>query len=52
MIHLIARVTGIGIETADMLVNEIFVAPSTRQQGGRPLRWPHRLTGRKRQATT
>jgi transposase len=28
------------------------VPPSTRQQGGRPLRWPHRLTGRKRQAAT
>jgi hypothetical protein len=41
MVGLIARVIGIGIETADMLVNEIL--SRQRQQGGRPLRWSRHL---------
>jgi len=52
MVGLIARVTGIGIETADMLVNEILSRHLRDSKAVRPLRWPHRLTGRKRQATT
>jgi transposase len=49
-IRLIARVIGIGVETADMLVNEILSRGLAQRQGGRPLRRPHWFARREREA--
>ena len=48
MVRLLARVIGVGIETADMLVQEVLVTQFARPAGGRALRGPHRGSGRKR----
>jgi transposase len=48
MMRLLARVLGIGIETADMLVQGA-VAPAARPPGGGALRRPHRRPRRERQ---
>ncbi len=45
MVRLIARVLGVGVETADMLVNEVFFAPLARPQGCRSLCRPHGMPG-------
>jgi len=52
MVHLIARVLGVGIETADMLVKRDLLAPMARSQGRRPLRRPYWLARRERQPST
>jgi transposase len=49
MIRLLARVTDVGIEKADMLVNEILARNFREQKGCCSLRWAHRFPGRKRQ---
>jgi transposase len=41
MVRLLARVIGVGIETADMLVQEVPVANPARPTGCRALCWPH-----------
>ena len=43
MVRLLARVTGIGIETADLLVNELLLRNMRDQPGGRALRRADRL---------
>ena len=48
MVRLLARVVGIGIETADMLVQESAVAQAARPQRGGALRRTDRLAGRER----
>jgi transposase len=52
MVGLIARVIGVGVETADMLVNEIFSRHWRDRKGHRPLCRPYRLARRERQPST
>ena len=52
MVGLIARVLGVGVETADMLVNEIFLRHWRESQSRRPLRRPYWLARRERQPST
>ena len=50
MVRLLARVIGVGIETADMLVHEVL---SRNMRDRRAVaRWPHWLAGRERQKTS
>ena len=51
MVRLLARVIGVGIETADMLVHEVLVAKHARPTGHSSLCRPHWLTRRERQKT-
>ena len=44
----LARVVGVGIETADMLVNEVLSRPMRGPQSSGALRWPDGLAGRER----
>ena len=45
MVRMLARVIGVGVETADMLVHEILSRNSNRHQKGRgAVRGPNRLT--------
>jgi Transposase and inactivated derivatives len=48
MVRLLARVIGIGIETADMLVREILVAEASRSKSGGALRRAHGIARRER----
>jgi transposase len=43
MVSLLARVLGVGVETVDMLVNEVLARHLRDRQGRRPLRRAHRL---------
>jgi transposase len=52
MVRLIARVFGVGVETADMLVNEIFLRHWRNRKSRRPLRRPYRFARRERQPST
>ncbi|WP_439398289.1 hypothetical protein ACRQ5Q_13610 [Bradyrhizobium sp. PMVTL-01] len=50
MVRLLARVIGVGVETADMLVQEVL-SQACATEGDSALCWPHRLArreGRKR----
>jgi len=49
MVNLLARIMGIGIDTADMLVHEVLVRKLARSKSRRPLCGPDRLTRRERQ---
>ena len=51
MLVLLARVIGVGIETADMLVHEMFVAQSARPPSRGALCRSDRLAGRERRPT-
>jgi transposase len=44
MVRLLARVIGIGIETADMLVQEVLSRNMRDRRAIATLCWPHRLT--------
>src|SRR6516225_11400049 len=48
MVRLLARVVGIGIETADMLVNEVLSRPLRDRRAGGALRRPDGCAGRER----
>ena len=48
MVVLLARVVGVGLETADMLVQEVLCAAAAGSQGRRTLRRPDRLARRER----
>jgi len=41
MVRLLARVIGVGLETADMLVHEVLARKHARPTGHRPLCGPH-----------
>lgn len=43
MVRMLARVIGIGLETADMLVHEVL-SRIAGPKGGGPIRWPDRVT--------
>ena len=51
MVRLLARVIGVGIETADMLVQEVLVTQLARPARRGALRGPHGLARRKRKQT-
>ena len=51
MVRLLARVMGVGIETADMLVHEVLSRNMRRPTGRSALSRPHRFTRRERKET-
>ena len=51
MVRLVARVIGVGIETADMLVHRVLSLKHARPTGRSPLCRPHWLTRREQQKT-
>ena len=51
MVRLLARVIGVGIETADMLVQEVLSRKHARPPGRSALCRPHGLARRERQKT-
>jgi transposase len=48
MVRLLARIVGVSVETADMLVHELLSRPMRGPQGGSALRRFNGLAGRKR----